>query len=85
MVGHGLSQLIFREDGRGREAVLGAVIEKIFFPRYLHLGPAVGSYADNSSGANGFDDKIGFELHLYAAATEGNFATRLLYSKEFTT
>ena len=60
-------------------------MEKIFFPRDLHLGPTVGSYADNSSGANSFDDKIGFEMDLYAAAAQGNLATRLLYSKEFTT
>lgn len=76
--------LVFRKDVRGGEAGFWAILEEIFFSGDLHLGPTVRSNTDNSTGPNGFNDKIGLEMDVYAAAAHGNLATCLLYSNDFT-
>ena len=62
-------RLVFREDGRSRESVLGRVVEKVFLARHLHLGPALWTDPDDSSGTNPFDDQVGLKSDSDAAAT----------------
>jgi len=53
-----ISWLILGKDGRSREAIFvtEAPVAQVFLPRQLHLGPALWAYADDSRGAEAFDD-----------------------------
>jgi hypothetical protein len=64
---------ILREDGRGREALFEVVVE-VFLAGHLDLGPACRTDADDSAGADAFDDEVGLETDLDAAAAEGGLA-----------
>jgi hypothetical protein len=58
---------IFREDGGGREALFEVVVE-VFLAWHLDLGPARGTDADDSAGADAFDDEVGVKTDLDATA-----------------
>ena len=68
---------VFRENGRSRETVFRAIVEKIFLPWDLRLGPAVRPDFHDPSGTNGFDNLVGLKIDLNATAAQGNFALLL--------
>ena len=59
---------VFRENGRCREAVLRAIVEKVFLPWDLRLGPAVRTDFYDPSGTDRFDNLVGLEIDLNATA-----------------
>ncbi len=70
---------VFGKDGRSREAIFvtEGPVAQVFLPRQLHQGPAHWADADDSPGANTFDDEVGLKLDLDAAAAEGDFLSCL--------
>ena len=70
---------IFRKDSRGREAVVDtkAPVAKVFFARQIDQGPVCRTNADDSAGADAFDDEVGLESNLDAAASQRDFSGRL--------
>src|SRR4051794_13068443 len=68
---------VFGEDGWRREAFLNAGrIVEVLLAGHVHLGPGCGTDADNPAGADAFDDEVGLEANLDAAAAERRRAGR---------
>ena len=59
---------VFRENSRCRETVLRAIVEKVFLPWDLRLGPAVRTDFYDPSGTDRFDNLVGLEIDLNATA-----------------
>ena len=68
----GSLESVFRKDSRSREALFGFVSSEVFLAGNVDVGPVARSDADIAAGADAFDDKIGFEMNLNAAATQGD-------------
>ena len=68
---------VFREDGRGREAVFVATIAQEFLPRHVDLGPTGGADTDDSTRTDAFDDEVRLKTDLNATAPQRHFASRL--------
>lgn len=68
---------VLREDRRGRKALFqaGGVVE-VLLARHLHLRPDVRANADDSPGANAFDDEVGLKADLDAAAAQWRISVR---------
>ena len=65
--------LVLWKDVRSRETLFG-LSSKVFLTWYLDLGPASGTDTDNPPGTDAFEDEIGLEPNLYAAASQRGFA-----------
>ena len=70
---------VFREDGRGWEAVFvgRSGVMQVFISGYLDEGPAVWVDAHDSSGSKAFGNEIGFQADLDSTATKGDVSFRL--------
>ena len=76
---------VFPKNIRTWKPVLGTVLEKVFFPGYLHFGPACWTDSDDSSAANAFDDQIGLDPDLNPAAAKGDLPCGLANLKNLAT
>ena len=57
-----------------RETVLRAIVEEVFLPWNLRLGPAVRTDFYDPSGTDRFDNLVGLEIDLHTTAAQWNFA-----------
>ncbi len=73
------SGLVFREDGRGREAFFhaGGPIVEVFLAWHLHLRPACRADTDDSAGAKALDDEVGTKANLDATAAQRRNSVRI--------
>ena len=53
---------VFRKDVRGGEAFQRVVVAEVFLAGNVDVGPVARPDADIATGADAFDDKIGFEM-----------------------